>query len=45
MVRTFANGPRDRAYIPGQVIPKTQKMVRDAYLLNIQHYVVWIKDI
>ena len=26
--------------IPGQVIPKTQKMVLDA---NTQHYKVWIK--
>ena len=25
------------------VIPKTQKMVLDAFLLNIQHYKVWVK--
>ena len=29
--------------IPGRVIPKTQKMVLDASLLNTQHYKVWIK--
>ena len=34
----FANGPRDQGSIPGQVIPKTQKMVLDAALLNTQHY-------
>ena len=28
---------------PGQVIPKTQKMVLDASLLNTQHYKVRIK--
>ena len=36
MVRVFTNGP-------GQVIPKTQKMVLDATLLNTQHYKVRIK--
>ena len=30
--------------IPGQVTPKTQKMVLDASLLNTQHSKVWIKD-
>ena len=39
----FANGPEDWGSIPGQVIPKTQKMVLDAALLNIQHYKVRIK--
>ena len=29
--------------IPGQVIPKTQKMVLDTSLLNSQHYKVRIK--
>ena len=29
--------------IPGQLIPKTQKMVHDAALLNTQHYKVRIK--
>ena len=41
--RLFAKGPGDRGSIPGRVIPKTQKRVRDAYLLNTQHYKVWIK--
>ena len=35
MVRVFANGPG--------VIPKIQKMVLDAALLNTQHYKVQIK--
>ena len=43
MVRVFANGPRDLGSIPGRDIPKTQKMVLDASLLNIQHYKVGIK--
>ena len=42
MVREFANGSGDRGSIPGQVIPKTLKMVLDASLLNTQHYKVWI---
>ena len=29
--------------IPVQVIPKTQKMVLDAALLETQYYKVWIK--
>ena len=41
--RVFANGPGDWGSIPGRVIPKTQKMVFDASLLNTQHYKVWIK--
>ena len=41
-VRMFANGPGDLGSITGQVIPKTQKMVLDASLLNTQHYKVWI---
>ena len=41
--RIFANGQRDRGSIPGQFIPKTQKMVLDASLLNTQHYEVLIK--
>ena len=36
--RVFANGPGDLGSIPGRVIPKTQKMVLDASLLNTQHY-------
>ena len=39
----FANDPRDQGSIQGQVIPKTQKMVFDASLLNTYHYKVWIK--
>ena len=42
-VRVFANHPGDLGSIPGRVIPKTQKMVLDASLLNTQHYKVWIK--
>ena len=44
MVRVFANGPGDLGSIPGRVIPKTQKMVLDAPLLNTQHYKVRIKS-
>ena len=43
MVRVFANGPEDQGSITGRVIPKTQKMVLDASLLNTQHYKVRIK--
>ena len=39
----FANGLGDRGSIPGRVIPKTQKMVHDATLLNTQQYKVRIK--
>ena len=42
-VRVFANGPGYLGSIPGRVIPKTQKMVLDASLLNTQHYKVRIK--
>ena len=31
----FANGPEDRGSIAGRVIPKTQKMILDATLLNV----------
>ena len=34
MVRVFANGPGDLDSVSGRVIPKTQKMVLDASLLN-----------
>ena len=37
------NGLGDQCSIPGRVIPKTQKMVLDAALLNTQHYKVSIK--
>ena len=43
MSRMLANGLRDQYSIPGRVIPKIQKMVRDAALLNTQHYKVQIK--
>ena len=43
MVRVFTNGPGDLGSIPGRVIPKTQKMVLDATLLNTQHYKVRIE--
>ena len=43
MSRVFTNGPADQGSIPGQVIPKTQKMQLDATLLNTQHYKVRIK--
>ena len=36
----FANGPGDRASIPGRVIPKTLKMALDISLLNTQQYKV-----
>ena len=39
----FPYGPGDLGSIPGRVIPKTQKMVLDASLLNTQHYKVRIK--
>ena len=39
----FANSPGDLGSIPGQVIPKTLKMVLDASLLNTQQYKVGIK--
>ena len=37
MSRVFANDSGDQGSIPGWVIPKTQKMVLDATLLNTQH--------
>ena len=43
MGRVFTNGPGDQSSIPGRVIPKTQKMVLDATLLNTQHYKIRIK--
>ena len=43
MSRVFANGLREQVSIPGRVIPKTQKNVLDATLLNTQHYKVRIK--
>ena len=43
MSKVFTNGPGDWGSIPGQVIPKAQKMVLDAALVNTQHYKVRIK--
>ena len=43
MVRVFANGPGDLGSIPGRVIPKTQKIVLYAILLNTRHYKVHVK--
>ena len=34
-------GPGDLRSIPGRVIPKAQKMVLDASLLNTQYYKGW----
>ena len=31
----FANGPGDKGSTPGRIIPKAQKIVLDAALLNI----------
>ena len=42
--RMFVQGLDDRGSILGRVIPKTQKMVLYAALLNAQHYKVMIKD-
>ena len=43
IVRMFTNGAGDLSSIPGRVIPKTQKMLLDASLLNTQQYKVGIK--
>ena len=43
MSRVFANGLGDQGSIPGRIIPKTQKMVLDAFLLNTEHNKVRIK--
>ena len=40
----FTTIPGDRGSIPGRVIPKNQKMVLDATLLNTQIYEVRIKS-
>ena len=41
--REFDNGLEDWGSIPGRFIPKTQKIVLGAVLLNTQHYKVKIK--
>ena len=43
MVRVFVNSPGDLGSILGRVIPKTQKVILDATLLNTQHYKVRVK--
>ena len=43
LVVVFANNPGDWSSISARVIPKTQKMVLDASLLNTQHYKVRFK--
>ena len=43
VVRVFTNVPGDRGSIPGQVIPKTLKVVLDTSLLNTQCYKECIK--
>ena len=43
MSREFANGLGDWGSIPGRVIPKTQKILLDAALLNTQYYKAQIK--
>ena len=43
MSRVFANGLGDWSSILGQVIPKTQKIVLDAVLLNTQYYKIRLK--
>ena len=44
MIKVFVNGLGDPGSIPDRVIPKTQRMVLDASLLNTQHYKVRIKS-
>ena len=41
--RVFTRSPGDQGSIPGWAIPKTQRMVLDAALLNTKHYKVRIK--
>ena len=43
MSRVFVNDLGDRGSIPGWVIPNTQKIVRDAALLNTQRDEVMTK--
>ena len=44
MVRVSTNSPEDLSSILGRVIPKIQKIVLDASLLNTQQYKVRIKS-
>ena len=43
MPTMFTNVPRDLGLVPGLVIPMSQKMVLDAFLLSTQHYKARIK--
>ena len=43
MSKVFTNNPGDQGSIPGRDIPKTQKMVLDAALLNNQYNKVKMK--
>ena len=43
MSRVFVNDPEDQGSVAGGVIPKTQKIVLDAALLNTQHYKISVK--
>ena len=43
MSKVVVNSPGDRGSVPGRVIPKFQKMVLDAALLNTQHYKLMIE--
>ena len=43
MSSVFANGPENLDSILARVIPKTQKILLDAALLNTQNYKVRIK--
>ena len=43
--RMFTNGPGDWGSVPGQVIPKTQKMVLDATLLYTRHYIRYVSRV
>ena len=42
-ISKLPNSPGDQGSIPARLIPKTQKMVLDATLLNTQHHKVWLK--
>ena len=43
VTESFANGSEDLGSIPGQVKPKTKKILLNATLLNTQDYKVGIK--
>ena len=43
MSSVFTNGPGDQDSIPGRIIPKTQKIVLGAAMLNTQHYKIRVK--